>query len=130
MKNPFKKLVKYLFGRSDESWHAKESHTYLRNREDGILRFNSISVQGKTPPNSSIGENDFVEVIYKNKPMWVLFKCPCGCETTISLSLQNVHKPYWRLLTKNNRPTLYPSVWQKSGCCSHFWVYEGCIHWE
>lgn len=130
MKNPFKKLFQNLFSKSSSKWKVKDTLAYLRNRKDGETYFDSLSVHSKTPSNSSIEDKDFIQVIYKGKPMWALFKCPCGCNTMISLSLQQVHKPHWTLTTKNNRPTLYPSIWQKTGCCSHFWVYNGCIYWE
>lgn len=98
--------------------------------EEGPLRFTSIIVVNKTPTYGSINEGDFIQVIYRRKPMWVLFKCPCGCQTVISLSLQKVHNPHWRLKkTNKGRPSLYPSIWQKTGCRSHFWITNGYVSW-
>lgn len=95
-----------------------------------IMRFKSIMTVSKTPRNESIGDNEFTAVIHQNTPYWAMFKCPCGCGTVISLSLQKTHRPSWTVeKTKSGRPSLYPSVWQNKGCCSHFWIKDGRVHW-
>lgn len=94
------------------------------------LHFNTVEVVDKTPSNASIENKQFVEVVYKNVPRWVLFRCPCGCGEMISLSLQKEHNPSWKLRTDAlNHPTLWPSIWRNKGCMSHFWVKNGRIHW-
>lgn len=91
--------------------------------------FNSISIVSKTPPNKIVREKEFI-VVHNKKPYWALFKCPCGCTNVISLSLQNIHKPHWRVTkTQAGRPSLYPSVWQNKGCCSHFRIEDGRVYW-
>ncbi len=56
--------------------------------------------------------------------------CPCGCGRTIELLVFREARPNWRLtIDAERRPTLYPSVWLKDGCCSHFWVRDGAIVW-
>ncbi|WP_368356434.1 DUF6527 family protein [Acidithiobacillus ferruginosus] len=65
-----------------------------------------------------------------DKPKWALFKCPCRCGDVVTLSLQPVHRPHWRLTrTLTGRPTLYPSVWRDKGCLSHFWLRDGRVSW-
>lgn len=92
--------------------------------------FNSLSMVTKTPLNASVGDRDFIEVDYQGKPLWVLFRCPCGCGKVISLSLQNIHNPSWIVKkSRSGRPTLYPSVWQNKGCYSHFWIEDGRVYW-
>lgn len=94
------------------------------------IHFESILVVNKTPKNDAVGNRDFIEVIYQGKPLWALFQCPCGCGKVISLSLQKVHTPNWKVKkSKSGRPTLYPSVWQNQGCCSHFWIKDGMVYW-
>jgi hypothetical protein len=61
---------------------------------------------------------------------WAYMRCPCGCSSVIMLSLSKSRKPKWEV--KNdwfNRPTVHPSVWQTSGCFSHFWVRSGQVTW-
>jgi hypothetical protein len=92
--------------------------------------FESISVVDKTPKNESVGDGEFIMVVYREKPIWALFRCPCGCGHVISLSLQNVHYPNWKVdKSLAGRPTLYPSVNQNNGCYSHFWIEDGRVYW-
>jgi hypothetical protein len=92
--------------------------------------FNSLSVVDKTPKNECVGDREFIMVVYMGKPMWALFRCPCGCGQVISLSLQSIHHPNWKInKSSTGRPTLYPSVSQNKGCRSHFWVEDGRVHW-
>lgn len=94
------------------------------------VHFASLTVLEKTPPNNSIREKDFVVVVYQKRPYWALFRCPCGCGSVISLSLQKIHNPRWGItITGAGRPTLQPSVWRNNGCRSHFWIEDGYIHW-
>ena len=56
--------------------------------------------------------------------------CPCGCGETIELMIMEGVYPRWDIETDSkNRPTLHPSVWLKSGCCSHFWLKAGRVIW-
>ncbi|WP_459947106.1 DUF6527 family protein [Desulfocastanea catecholica] len=94
------------------------------------VHYNSIIIVDKTPGNDAVRKNDFIIVIYQNKPLWTLFQCPCGCRKVISLSLQSVHKPHWTVRKNTSgRPTLHPSVWQNQDCCSHFWIKDGRVYW-
>ena len=100
------------------------------NFKKPVIHFTSVIKMDKTPSNDDINEKDFIEVVYQGKPMWALFKCPCTCGFTISLSLQKAHDYQWRVsINKKGRPDLYPSVWQKGGCHSHFWITDGRVIW-
>ncbi len=102
----------------------------IKKSNSHSIYFKSISKIAHTPSNDSIGNTDFIEVVHKNKPLWVLFKCPCGCQYVITLPLQKSHNPYWTITeSKMGRPILYPSVWQNKGCCSHFWIEDGKVYW-
>lgn len=94
------------------------------------IHFSFIIYTELTPLNNQVGENDFFLVRNKQKDYWVLFQCPCGCHEIISLSLQKIHSKHWHVSkSKNNRPSLTPSVWQIEGCCSHFIITDGRIYW-
>lgn len=61
---------------------------------------------------------------------FVGMRCPCGCGTSIELSLLPDIRPRWRLeIDTRGRPTLKPSVWLQKGCRSHFWICGGHIDW-
>lgn len=129
IRRAFNAMYLKLFGSSFLKRPSKrEMDRYFQYRE-GVLVFKSVIEQNITPTNDQIGEKDFMQVVYKNRPMWALFRCPCGCREVISLSLQNVHNPHWTLTVRKNRPSLYPSVWQKVGCRSHFWIHDGYVYW-
>lgn len=72
-----------------------------------------------------------VHIVHANgKSRWAMLRCPCGCDDVITLSLQPVHTPHWRVLgDAPEKPGLYPSIWRKEGCCSHFWITKGRVHW-
>ena len=94
------------------------------------VRFWSVDVVDTTPPKGSVGAQDFIVVIYHERPIWAIFCCPCGCGSIVSLSLQKVHSPKWAVTTEGSgRPTLYPSVWRNADCFSHFWISDGRVYW-
>lgn len=74
--------------------------------------------------------NEIIIVGGKGYCKWVYIACPCGCGEVLNLSLMKSHEPHWNLKIDNqSRPSLYPSVWKKDGCNSHFWIKEGKIVW-
>lgn len=61
---------------------------------------------------------------------WAYLACPCGCNAPIMLSLSKTKHPRWEVqLDWLERPTVQPSVWQTTGCYSHFWIKQGRIEW-
>ncbi len=56
--------------------------------------------------------------------------CPCGCGEVIQLSLLPNDSPSWTF-TRGRRgsPSLWPSVWRRQGCGSHFWLCDGRVIW-
>lgn len=125
----FRKIFELIFGHKNpnEESNVNES-TFPNTFEQEKIYFSTIAVTDKTPNADSIGKNDFIHVEYEGKSYWVMFRCPCGCNTLITLSLQKTHNPNWKLIqTENGRATLYPSIWQNRGCCSHFWINDGKV---
>jgi len=99
-------------------------------RKEPAVYFQRVTLVNKTPNNDEVGDKDFIMVTYQNKPLWALFRCPCGCRHVISLSLQRIHKPSWKVhRNEAGRPTVHPSVWQTKGCRSHFWIRDGRVYW-
>jgi len=64
-------------------------------------------------------------------PTFGFLRCPCGCGGTLHLRFFGVRRPRWKLQTDARRiATLTPSVWRQTGCCSHFVLRDGKIHWR
>lgn len=125
IKKKFDKFWKHVFPRSED----REYGDIFFDDSEPIF-FDRIISFAKTPSNHQINPREFVVVEDGKKKYWTLFQCPCGCGHVISLSLQKVHRPNWTVKpSKAKRPTLYPSVWQNTGCKSHFWISDGRIFW-
>ena len=57
--------------------------------------------------------------------------CPCGCGSTIQVSLVAGDRPSWRAIRHfSGSVTLLPSIWRSSGCRSHFFLRRGRIVWS
>ena len=69
-----------------------------------------------------VGENDY---------LWsTALLCPCGCQSTIQLNLLPDAKPCWRVEEhEDSTISLYPSVWSRKGCGSHYLIRKGFIKW-
>jgi Family of unknown function (DUF6527) len=82
------------------------------------------------PKLSELSDTDLVIVRSGSFTKWACFRCPCGCGDKIALSLATDRRPSWKVvLDRLRRPTVTPSVWQKAGCYSHFWIKKGAVDW-
>ena len=64
-------------------------------------------------------------------PWCAALLCPCGCGSTIQVSLVAGDRPSWRAIRHfSGSVTLLPSIWRSSGCRSHFFVRRGRIVWS
>ena len=103
---------------------------WLLNLFDFILPPRRIKiVEGDTLPNKLPSRN-LVLASEQGESWAVGFICPCGCGKKVELLLVEEASPNWKLtIDEKKRPSLYPSVWLKSGCCSHFWIKNGKVIW-
>lgn len=69
-----------------------------------------------------VGEDDFL--------WFAAMICPCGCTELLYMNLMSDQRPRWNLFEHEyGTVSLYPSIWRKVGCKSHFWVRRGEIVW-
>ncbi len=67
-------------------------------------------------------------LIIRQTPRLLLLKCPCGCGDEIPINLDSRAGQAWRVYSDSNKSfTLYPSVWRKSGCMSHFIIRKDSV---
>ena len=118
-----------FFGRIKSTVDRIWSLLFEKNRLPRVL-FESCQVVDMPPSNETIVSGELWVVENRGNSRWALFRCPCGCNHVITLSLQKVHSPHWVIShSQYHRPTLMPSVRQLDGCCSHFWLKDGRVFW-
>ncbi|MNR13656.1 hypothetical protein D3C85_1300750 [compost metagenome] len=77
-----------------------------------------------------ISENTIFVVQDGNFPEHLAFECPCGCRARIILNLLPDASPKWSyIIDEKGKIDIYPSIWRKVGCKSHFFVRESNIDW-
>jgi len=82
------------------------------------------------PAPEEIRTNELIIVQSGPHLKWACFICPCGCGEKIALSLAPNRRPRWTVsIDWQKRPTISPSVWQRAGCFSHFWLRKGEVDW-
>jgi hypothetical protein len=60
---------------------------------------------------------------------WLSFRCPCGCDADVTLSLQRSHWPRWRAdRHEDGSVSVYPSVHRRS-CGAHFVLVRNRVVW-
>lgn len=61
---------------------------------------------------------------------WACFPCPDGCGDMVALNLSKSRRPAWGIkLDWFSRVTVQPSIHEKSGCRSHYWIQSGKLIW-
>lgn len=107
-------------------WHALTRTGRPRRRTSSFV----VAISDAAPSMEEV-QRAVVHVVHANgKNRWAMLRCPCGCDEVVTLSLQNVHRPHWKLAqTASCKPTLHPSIWRQEGCRSHFWIRDGRVHW-
>jgi len=66
-----------------------------------------------------------------NYPLHASMACPRRqCPTVLNMNLAPDERPQWSLKADaNGRPTLSPSVWERTSCGCHFFLRNGKIVW-
>lgn len=98
-----------------------------------MARVKEISFKGiiKTRSESKnllINPGDLA-IVERDVPRLIILRCPCGCGDDLIINLDNRIGPAWRLYSKSNSHTLYPSYWRDTACNSHFILWNNKIYW-
>lgn len=125
----FKKIIDWVAGLFRNPSGDKRTVT-PKVQTSPPIHFKAIDIVDKPPKNIDVKAGHLYCVISSEKMKWSIFECPCGCGGVVTLSLQAIHSPFWKLLKmESGRPTLHPSIWRDKGCMSHFWIKDGRVFW-
>jgi hypothetical protein len=59
---------------------------------------------------------------------YACFTCPCGCGSPHVLRIRPAPSPSWEFsIGRTGGPTLSPSIENKGGCKSHFYIEDGKV---
>jgi hypothetical protein len=116
------------------SWLFKVCCSFVSNKPKPIKATDSITSGYQIHYSEDVPQNikdDTIYIIQDGlKPESLAFKCPCGCNSNIILNLLEDASPRWRYeILSNDSLNIYPSIWRKSGCKSHFFIVESIVKW-
>ncbi len=71
---------------------------------------------------------DFV-IVKRGIPRLLILRCPCGCGDDLLINLDKRSGKAWRLYSRFESFSLFPSYWRDTACGSHFIIWENRIYW-
>src|SRR5437660_574254 len=71
---------------------------------------------------------DTIVVVKRGRPRWLKLRCPCGCGELLSINLDPQAGDSWKLLVREGKVCLFPSVWRDTGCESHFNLWNNRVY--
>lgn len=93
-----------------------------------VPAYRTCEVEGNLP--NQLGRQILYIVQEDGYPEYASMVCPCGCGRILYMNLISDERPCWNLtLHSDSSASLYPSVWRKKDCCSHFWFRQGRVQW-
>lgn len=78
---------------------------------------------------ASLVQTGDAALVERGRPRLLLIKCPCGCGDTLVINLDRRAGPAWRLYSRGNALTLFPSYWRDTACESHFILWKNKLYW-
>jgi hypothetical protein len=104
---------------------AKRLMLLRRRKRISNIRY----IPSMTDLPSRLGSTLFV-VEKAGSPRWAVLQCPCRCGDRIDINLMSSSRFRWRLLVRNSRVTISPSIWRPlDRCGSHFLIIDNHIRW-
>ena len=82
----------------------------------------------ETPLDDEIKSNILYREIRKSYPKWAHFECP-HCSERIQIPIATAPNNWTVSTDWLNRPTVSPSIWEKSTCGAHFIIRNGKLLW-
>jgi hypothetical protein len=60
---------------------------------------------------------------------WAILDCPCRQGHLLSVDLNPTHDPHWTVRREDLAVSLYPSLWYRDQCRSHFLITRNMVKW-
>lgn len=70
-----------------------------------------------------------VALVFRGVARSLAIRCPDGCGSLLSINLDPRSGKAWRVDTRANTLTVYPSVWRDTGCEAHFILWRNKLLW-
>lgn len=67
--------------------------------------------------------------VSRGAPRAIVMKCPDGCGDTVTVNIDPRSGKAWRADLRDEKLSLYPSVWRDDGCGAHFIVWSNHVFW-
>jgi hypothetical protein len=98
-----------------------------------MTRVNKLKSQGTVASHGEVARllsnpGDYA-VVERGVPRSLVMVCPDGCGETLTINLDPRSGKAWRLDKRHGELTLYPSIWRKQGCKSHFIIWRDSVKW-
>lgn len=74
-------------------------------------------------------DRDIYVVAKGRRRGWAVFNCPCERGHRLVVNLSPNRRPYWGISVRQGLASLWPSLWLKQDCRSHFWVRRSRVYW-
>lgn len=76
----------------------------------------------------TVEAGDYV-IVKRGVARSLVMRCPDRCGELVTVNLDPRSGKAWRVDRKNEKLTLYPSVWRNEGCRAHFIVWRDIVLW-
>jgi hypothetical protein len=70
-----------------------------------------------------------VVLVDRGRPRSLVFACPDGCGSVLTINLDPRTGKAWRMYRRGNEISLHPSVWRDNGCGAHFILWRDQLLW-
>lgn len=70
-----------------------------------------------------------VVLVNRGRPRSLVFSCPEGCGSFLTINLDPRAGRAWRLFRDHRGMSLHPSVWRDTGCEAHFILWRDRLIW-
>jgi Family of unknown function (DUF6527) len=85
-----------------------------------------VSVMSAIP--NDLGQDIYI-VEKDHQRTWAVFECPCDTSHRLVVNLARSRRPSWGISVRKNKVSLWPSLWLKGLCNSHFWIRNSRVYW-